>query len=100
MNSIHTLVSNEIYTPIRGLSGDAVVASRFIAQSAEKGSWPEVMCATQSGLEQQRLYGPTKRAQTVGAIGMCPLDKVALDETLATKLWSVSEEKTSFNWAL
>jgi len=76
------------------------VLSRFIAQSAEKGAWPEVMCATQDDLKQKRFYGPTKRAQTVGPVGECPLDEVALDETVATKLWSVSEEKTSFNWAL
>ena len=76
------------------------VLSRFIAQSAEKGAWPEVMCATQAALEPQRLYGPTKRAQTVGPVGECPLDEVVLDETLATKLWSVSEDKTLFTWAL
>ena len=77
-----------------------VVLSRFIAQSAEKGAWLEVMCATQADLKQKRFYGPTKRAQTVGPVGECPLDEIALDETVATKLWSVSEEKTSFKWAL
>ncbi len=76
------------------------VLSKFIAQSAEKGSWPEVMCATQTDLQQKKLYGPTKRAQTVGPVGACPLDKIALDERVATKLWSVSEEKTSFEWEL
>jgi len=76
------------------------VLSKVIAQSAEKGSWPEVMCATQADLQQKKIYGPTKRAQTVGPVGACPLDEVALDERLATKLWSVSEEKTSFDWDL
>ncbi len=43
--------------------------SRFIAQSAEKGAWPEVMCATESDLETETLYGPTKRVDTVGPGG-------------------------------
>ncbi|APZ90491.1 Ribitol 2-dehydrogenase [Fuerstiella marisgermanici] len=42
------------------------ILSRVIAQSAEKGSWPEVMCATEETVETEKLYGPTKRAQTVG----------------------------------
>ncbi|MGE9291185.1 MAG: SDR family oxidoreductase [Puniceicoccales bacterium] len=74
--------------------------SRLIAQSAEKGAWPEVMCATQNGLQTEKLYGPTKRAQTVGPVGECPLDPVALDPDMAKKLWNLSEEKTSRNWAL
>lgn len=76
------------------------VLSRFVAQSAEKGSWPEVMCATYQGLDQERLYGPTKRAQTVGPVGDCPVDDVALNQETAAKLWTISEEKTSLNWPL
>ncbi len=73
--------------------------SRFVAQSAEKGAWPEVMCATYEGLRQHKLYGPTKRADTVGPIGECTLNKVALDPDMAAKLWAVSEEKTAICWS-
>jgi len=45
----------------------------FFAQSAEKGSWPEVLCATEDGLKSEALYGPTKRMETVGAVGECKL---------------------------
>ncbi|MDP0492130.1 MAG: SDR family oxidoreductase [Verrucomicrobiota bacterium JB023] len=76
------------------------VLSPFIAQSAEKGSWPEVMCAIEDGLKAETLYGPTKRAQMVGPVGECPLDPVALDQATAAKLWSISEEKTSCQWAV
>ena len=76
------------------------VLSRFIAQSAEKGSWPEVMCATEEGLKPNTLYGPKKRAETVGPVGECPLDKVALNQEMATRLWTLSEQKTSINWSL
>ncbi|MBW8189670.1 SDR family oxidoreductase [Neiella marina] len=76
------------------------ILSRLIAQSAEKGAWPEVMCATQQGLQPEALYGPTKRAQTVGAVGECPLDGIALDREMAIKLWALSEQKTSLTWPL
>ncbi|MEL7355888.1 MAG: SDR family oxidoreductase [Cyanobacteria bacterium J06560_6] len=75
------------------------IASRFIAQSAEKGSWPEVMCATEETLEPEKLYGPTRRAQTVGPVDACPLDKCALDQDMAAKLWALSEQKTSLSWS-
>ncbi len=76
------------------------VASRVIAQSAEKGAWPEVMCATEEGLDAERLFGPTKRGQTVGPVGECPLDPVALDQEMATRLWTISEQKTALTWSL
>ena len=74
--------------------------SRLIAQSAEKGAWPEVMCATKQGLATNKLFGPTKRADTVGPVGECLLDEVALDQQMAQQLWQLSEENTSFNWQL
>lgn len=73
--------------------------SRVIAQSAEKGSWPEVMCATEEELGVEKYFGPTKRAQTVGPVDECPLLDVALDREAATKLWTVSEQKTSLSWS-
>jgi len=76
------------------------VLSRVIAQSAEKGAWPEVMCATEDGLQPRSLYGPTKRMDTVGPVGECELDEVALDRDMASELWAVSEEKTALRWPL
>ncbi|MDQ8208682.1 SDR family oxidoreductase [Coraliomargarita sp. SDUM461003] len=76
------------------------ILSRVIAQSAEKGAWPEVMCATQDGLKPQALYGPTKRADTIGPVGECKLDPLALDPEMADELWAVSEEKTQLKWSL
>ena len=74
--------------------------SRIIAQSAEKGSWPEVMCATENELGSKKLYGPTKRADTVGPVSECPLDECALNQEMAAKLWTLSEQRTSLNWSL
>jgi len=73
--------------------------SRVIAQSAEKGAWPEVLCATETELESEALYGPTRRAQTVGPIGECPLDECALDREMAARLWTLSEQRTALAWS-
>jgi NAD(P)-dependent dehydrogenase (short-subunit alcohol dehydrogenase family) len=75
------------------------VLKRFIAQSAEKGSWPEVMCATEDGLKNETYYGPTKRGETVGPIDECPLEEHALNQRVAAKLWTLSEQKTSLSWS-
>ena len=71
-----------------------------MAQSAEKGSWPEVMCATEDNLKQQAYYGPTKRMEMVGAIGECKLEPHALDREVAGKLWDISEKATNCEWKL
>ncbi|EMI22153.1 oxidoreductase, short chain dehydrogenase/reductase family [Rhodopirellula maiorica SM1] len=75
------------------------ILSRFIAQSAERGSWPEVMCAAEPEVDSVKLYGPTKRGQMVGPVGECPLDDCALDREAAAKLWTLSEQKTSLAWS-
>ena len=76
------------------------VMSRVIAQSAEKGAWPQLLCATQDGLTTETLYGPTKRADTVGPVDVNDLDRIALDEEMAARLWTLSEKATSFTWDL
>jgi len=74
--------------------------SPFLAQSAEKGSWSEVMCATEDGLKSETYYGPTKRADLVGPIDECPIEELALNQEVAAKLWTLSEQKTSLSWSL
>lgn len=69
-------------------------------QSAQKGAWSEVLCATENGLEDETFYGATKRGETVGPIGKSTLLPFALDQEVASKLWTISEEKTGFKWSL
>lgn len=71
----------------------------LLAQSAEKGAWPELMCATEAGLEPAKLYGPT-RFEMVGPVGECPLHPCALDAEMAARLWHLSEERTALAWDL
>ena len=71
-----------------------------MVQSAEKGAYPEVMCATEDGLEQRALYGPTGRMEWVGPVGQGTLEPFAYDKAVMTKLWARSEEETGFSWHL
>jgi len=71
-----------------------------MVQSAEKGSYPEVMCATEEDLDQKAFYGPTGRGYYKGPVGECKIEAHALDKEVAAKLWALSEEKTSLNWPM
>ena len=71
-----------------------------MVQSAEEGSRPEVMCATEDGREQRALYGPTGRNEWVGPGGRGTLEPHAHDEPVMERLWAVSEEATGHAWAL
>lgn len=71
-----------------------------LVQSAEKGAYPQVMCATEPNLDQSGFYGPTKRMNTVGPVGAHKLEPHAKDKAVAEKLWGVSELATGLKWNL
>jgi len=71
-----------------------------MVQTAEKGAYPEVMCATQDGLQQRALYGPTGRMEFVGPVGKGTLEPHAYDKPVTVRLWERSEKDTGFNWSL
>ncbi|QKK08512.1 MAG: SDR family oxidoreductase [Planctomycetota bacterium] len=71
-----------------------------MVQSAERGSWPELMCATEDGLEQRALYGPTGRAQFVGPVGKGTLHPHAYAKPAMERLWELSEKEVGFAWRL
>lgn len=74
------------------------IAAPF-AQSAERGAWPEVLCATETNLKPAAYYGPTKRGEMAGPVGESTLETSVLDESEAQKLWTVSEAKTGATWS-
>lgn len=69
-----------------------------LVQTAEKGAYPEVMCATEDGLEERALYGPTGRMGFTGPVGKGTLNAHAYDKAVMSKLWDVSEKATGFTW--
>ena len=75
-----------------------IMSKTPLVQSAEKGAYPEVMCATEEGLNPKAYFGPTRRMQTGGPVGECKLEPFAQDGQVASKLWTVSEEQTGQNF--
>lgn len=71
-----------------------------LAQSAERGAWPEVLCATEKNLKPAAYYGPTKRAEMVGPVGESQLDSSVLDVGQAQRLWALSETETNTSWTI
>lgn len=71
-----------------------------MVQSAENGSWPQVMCATETGLKQRALHGPTGRMEMVGPVGQGTLHPHAYGKPVMSRLWTLSENETGFTWNL
>ena len=71
-----------------------------LTQPAEKGAYPELMCATEPDLDQTAFYGPTGRSNWVGPVGAHELKPHAKDKAVAEKLWEVSENATGMKWNL
>ncbi|CAM4175811.1 SDR family oxidoreductase [Zobellia roscoffensis] len=71
-----------------------------MVQSAEKGAYPELMCATEPGLDQERFYGPTGKNYWTGPVGECKLEPHAKDKPVMEKLWELSEKETGITWNL
>ncbi|MCF8244265.1 MAG: SDR family oxidoreductase [Saprospiraceae bacterium] len=69
-----------------------------LTQSAEKGAYPQLMCATEKDLDQKAFYGPTGRSNWIGPVGAHKLEPHAKDKAVAGKLWTVSEEATGVKW--
>lgn len=94
-------------TSLISTSGNLVTRAVFklmsmspLVQSAEQGAYPEVMCATESGLQQRALYGPTGRNDWVGPVGKGTLEPFAYDKAVMERLWDLSEKETGHDWQL
>ena len=67
-----------------------------LVQSAEKGAYPEVMCATEAGLTQRAYYGPTGFINFGGPVDQGELGAFAHEKDTVDRLWEESEKATSF----
>ena len=76
------------------------VSNALIAQSAEKGAIPTVLCA--AGLEAKPggYYGPQKMGESLGNVSDALVSSQALDEHVAQNLWSASETLVDFKWKI
>ncbi len=69
-----------------------------LVQSAEKGAYPEVMCATEDNLDEGGFYGPTGFLDWVGPVGDCVIAPHAVEKSVSNKLWTLSEKETGCKW--
>jgi NAD(P)-dependent dehydrogenase (short-subunit alcohol dehydrogenase family) len=69
-----------------------------LTQSAERGAYPELMCATEDNLDEKGFYGPTGRSFWTGPVGEHKIEPHAKDMAVAKKLWDLSEEETGVKW--
>jgi len=69
-----------------------------LTQSAEKGAYPQLMCATEPNLDQSGFYGPTGRSNWVGPVGEHKIEPHAKDKAVAKRLWELSENETGVKW--
>ena len=67
-------------------------------QSAEKGAYSQIMCATEENLEQRAFYGPTGPMEAVGPVGAGTLETYAFEKKVMSKLWEVTEQITDSRW--
>ncbi len=69
-----------------------------LTQSAEKGAYPQLMCATEPDLDPSGFYGPTGRSNWVGPVGEHHIEPHAKDKAVSKKLWDLSEKETGVKW--
>ncbi len=69
-----------------------------MVQSAEKGAYPSLMCATEADLDQKGFYGPTGSNNFTGPVGEHKIEAHAKDKVVAAKLWELSEKETGIQW--
>jgi NAD(P)-dependent dehydrogenase (short-subunit alcohol dehydrogenase family) len=85
-------------TPLMTRIVFSLMAASPMVQSAEKGAYPEVMCATEENLKERAYYGPTGRMNWVGPVRECAIESFVWNRAIASRLWEVSEEATGCRW--
>ena len=78
----------------------SLMALTPMVQTALKGAYPELMCATEECLNEQAFYGPTGRMNWIGPVGECKVESFVFDRKIALKLWDISEKNTGIKWLM
>ena len=76
------------------------LSNALFAQSPERGAWPTALAAADPRAVSGGYYGPTGFFDARGAVGDCDVERRALDEAVAEKLWEVSEELVGERFAV
>lgn len=78
----------------------SLMAMSPLVQSAEKGAYPEVMCATEEALKLKAYYGPTGKRNWTGPVGECHIESFVWNREVASNLWTISEKETQQEFIL
>lgn len=71
----------------------------MLCQSAENGSWPLVMAATDPDISREKHYGPSGPFEMYGAPKANAIQsELCSDEAKAKELWETSESCTNFKY--
>lgn len=73
-------------------------SNAVFAQPAKLGSYATVLAAADPRAESGGYYGPTGFFDARGPVGDAEVEKRALNEDAAKRLWDVSEELVGFEW--
>jgi NAD(P)-dependent dehydrogenase (short-subunit alcohol dehydrogenase family) len=76
------------------------VTNAIGAQSADAGAWPTLYAATYPGLEGGEFIGPDGLGELRGHPHISTPNRAARDESVAARLWTVSEELTGVHFDL
>ena len=76
------------------------VIDLLYTQSAEKGALPTLRAALDKNAKGGEYYGPKHKKEYKGPPVKVKPRRTAMDEALAKKLWSVSEELTNCRYSL
>jgi NAD(P)-dependent dehydrogenase (short-subunit alcohol dehydrogenase family) len=68
--------------------------------SAAQGALPSVFAATSPSVRGMDYYGPTKRGESVHSAGKAIIASHIMDDTIASRLWDLSEELTGIEFKL
>ncbi|GFZ88324.1 SDR family oxidoreductase [Dyella caseinilytica] len=69
-----------------------------LSQSAAEGAWPTLLAATSPDARGATYYGPQGLFGLKGPPGVSSIGKRARDQTVAERLWEVSEQLTGVRW--
>lgn len=75
-------------------------ANLILAQSADRGGWPILLCATDPDAKGGAYYGPRQFSEMRGAVGECKMIAPAKDQATAAKLWALSEQAVDLSWSV
>ncbi|MEO1488609.1 MAG: SDR family NAD(P)-dependent oxidoreductase, partial [Pseudomonadota bacterium] len=77
-----------------------VISSNVLGQNQVKGAWPTTLAAADERAVSGGYYGPTGFFDMRGPVGDSDIDRRALDEGVAKRLWEMSEELVGETLAL